>query len=117
MSEGDDELSNISNGTLRSILNNMVELADRDDKPTIQEIKNHMTSTDRNLFIFLKENYDLGPGFLTGANVDELRRISEQILGVQYEFYESKAGIKNNGVLPIIASLAEYMGRGFVDEV
>jgi len=115
VSEKNPPKSKISNATLRSILNQMVELADKDNRPSIQEIKDHMIAPNRNLFKYIKQNYDLGEGFLTGYD-EELRRISEQILGVQYEFYESKAGIKNNGVLPIIASLAEYMERGFVDE-
>lgn len=107
--------SKIDNSTLRSILNQMIELADEDNRPSIQEIKNHMVASNRNLFTYIKQNYDLGAYFLTGFDEDELRRISEQILGVQYEYYESKDDIKNNGVLPIIASLAEYMERGFVD--
>ncbi|NIU87625.1 MAG: hypothetical protein GWN56_10170 [Nitrosopumilaceae archaeon] len=94
----------------------MIELADEENRPSIKEIKNHMVKSDRNIFRYIKQNYDLGDHFLTGFDDDELKRVSEQILGVQYEYYESKAGLKNNGVLPIIASLAEYMERGFVDE-
>ena len=52
---------------------------------------------------------------MSGANEEELKRISIQILGGHYGEFAYKIGIKKNGVLPIIASLAFYMDLGFVD--
>lgn len=94
-------------------MNDMIELAENNNIPTVQEIKNLKTMDT--LFDFLRENYRPREHWLSGANEDDLKRTSTQILGVNYDEFAYKIGIKRNGILPIIASLALYMDLGFTD--
>ena len=103
----------ITRTTLRGVMNDMIELADTDKIPTVQEIKNIRTMDT--LFSYLRQNYNPREYWMSGANEEELKRISIQILGGHYGEFAYKIGIKKNGVLPIIASLAFYMDLGFVD--
>lgn len=103
----------ITRMTLRGIMNDMIELADNDKIPTIQEIKD--IKTIDTLFDYLRQNYSPRQHWMSGANEEDLKRVSIQILGVHYDEFAYKIGIKKNGVLPIIASLALYMDMEFTD--
>lgn len=103
----------ITRTTLRSVVNDMIELADSDKIPTIQEIKNIRTGD--NLFNYLRQNYSPREYWMSGVNEEDLKRMSIQILGVHYGEFTYKIGINKNGVLPIIASLVFYMDLGFMD--
>jgi hypothetical protein len=103
----------INSAQLRSVMNDMIELAEKNDVPSVQEIIG-LQSSDT-LFDYLTQNYSPREFWLSGVNTEVLRRISIQILGAQYEEFAIKLGIKKNGILPIIASLAMYIALGFVD--
>ena len=103
----------ITRTTLRAMINDMIELADSDKIPTVQEIKKIKTMDT--LFSYLQQNYSPREYWMSGTNEEDLKRISIQILGGHYGEFAYKIGIKKNGVLPIIASLAFYMDLGFVD--
>ena len=103
----------ITRTTLRAIMNDMIELADNETIPTVKEIQN-IKNIDA-LFDFLKQNYKPREYWLSGSAEEDLKRLSTQILGVQYDEFAHKIGITKNGILPIIASLAMYMELGFVD--
>lgn len=96
--------------TVRGVINDMIELADKNHRPSVQEIKDIRTLDT--LFEYLKQNYSPRKHWLSGVSEEKLRHLSEQILGVHYQEFAYKIGIENNGVLPIIASLAMYMEVG-----
>ena len=96
--------------TVRGVINDMLELADKSNIPNVQEINNIKTMDT--LFEYLKKNYSPREHWLSGVSEEELQHLSEQILGVHYQEFAYKIGIRSNGVLPIIASLAMYMEAG-----
>lgn len=102
--------------TVRGVINDLLELADNEKKPTIMEIKNiHTLDT---LFDYLKNNFSPREYWLSCADDAELVYLSTQILGAShYDDFAYKIGLKNNGVLPIIASLAYFMdGPGLCND-
>jgi hypothetical protein len=103
----------IDSAKLRYVLNDMLELAEKEDVPTVQEIM-EVQPLDA-LFNHLIQNYSPREHWLSGVSTEDLARISTQILGAQYEEFAIKLGIRKNGILPIIASLAMYIALGFVD--
>ncbi|MFY9299887.1 MAG: hypothetical protein WAO91_01685 [Candidatus Nitrosotenuis sp.] len=95
--------------TVRGIINDLIELADQEKRPAIQEIKD--IKELETLFTYLKQNYSPREYWLSGASdrVKTSKRADtwSSLWGILIQDWNKK-----NGVLPIIASLAMYMNSG-----